>query len=272
MKRNTSQKSLGDLVQAPAYPHTGPQLFQQLRSALGETVGFQPTFPYLAGVIGENANVTFYWFNVMPQAQLIAFLSVLERLPENKRQAIINHFCRELPVFDNQRLAHDPIGVSNLERLLSVSNGMSWILGGTEFQQTFLIAAFGHSFSRATGGRQTIAGVDIHEPRRWVPLENVIYIREPLSPARVKKAVLDAWPVARSAQARVLLLNGIWSVAPDLHGEILEEAKNRHVIVTAPKIPEPDELKGVVKGPIHVLTISQPRENEKWIRFKVGVL
>jgi len=272
MKRKMSKKGFGDLVRAPAYPLTGPQLFQQLRAALGETIGFPPTFPYLGELIGENAKVTFYWFSVMPQTQLIAFLSVLERLPESKRWAVMNKWCRELPSFDNPRLSHDPLSVSNLEQLLAQRCGLTWIQEGTEFQRTFIITALGHSYSRVTTGRQTAAGMDLHEPRRWVPIEGVAYFREPLPAARLTRAIMEAWPAVRSSKSKLLLLNGIWSAAPELRDEIMKEASRRHVIVTVPKIPDARVSQTNANTPIHVVTIGQNRENEQLMRIKVGAL
>jgi hypothetical protein len=60
MRKQIRKSSSGDLLQAPAYPHTGPQLFERLRTALTDALGFQPSFERLARILGERTNVTHY--------------------------------------------------------------------------------------------------------------------------------------------------------------------------------------------------------------------
>jgi hypothetical protein len=82
--------------------------------ALSDVFGFQPSFSRLAWMIGETTSKTHYWFNVFGHPHVVAFLCLLERLPDHKRQEILNLYCRELPTLDHSRLAHDPKGLPRL--------------------------------------------------------------------------------------------------------------------------------------------------------------
>jgi hypothetical protein len=114
MKKKTRQSNIEDIRHAPAYCIAGQQLFQRLRAALTNTLGFQPGFARLARMLGENLGLTHYWFHALPQKHVVAFLTLLERLPEPKRWEVINEWCRELPMLDHPRLAHDPLAVSSM--------------------------------------------------------------------------------------------------------------------------------------------------------------
>lgn len=272
MKRKIRKKEASDLLRAPAFPYSGPQLFQRLRAALVHKNGFQPSFSHLGRLIGQEKNLTYYWFNGMPQSQVIAFLALLERLPDPKRRDLINDLCRELPTLENPRLAHDPLTVSNLEQLLLQGRGLTWIRGGTEFERTFLSTALGHSFSWITGNQEIVAGLDIHEPRKWVPLERLVYFKHQFSSDKLKKLILEAWPAVRISKARLLLMNEVWAIAPELRPEIVEQANHRHIIITAPDVAMSYEKPSIIKTPIHTLRIAAQRENERLIRVKIEPL
>jgi hypothetical protein len=111
--------------------------------------------------------------------------------------------------------------------------------------------------------------MDIHEPRKWVPVETVVYLKEPLPPTKVKELIAATWPSISTSKATLLLLNGVWSAAPALRRQILELASRHHVIVSVSRMPEPKELAGLVKTPVHLVTVSPTREEENWIRVKI---
>jgi len=267
MRRKLRNGNSKQTVRAPAYPLTGPQVFQRLRAALTGALGFQPGFPRLARILGERTNLTHYWFRVMPHHHVIGFLNLLEHLPEPKRTQLLNQYCRELPSLDHPRLAHDAVAVSNLETLLRRQTGISWIQGGTDYHRTFLMTALGHSFPQAWGDPASVAGIDVHEPRKWVPVEELIYLKEPLPIEKAKKEIIQIWPAVRSSDALLILLNGMWALMPELHQEILDLARKHHVVVTVPKAPE--DLPAGSRVTTHVITVSQTREGDQCIRLKV---
>lgn len=267
MKRKIQTPNL-DVLRAPAYPLSGREVFQRVRVALAESFGFQPGFPRLARLIGEKTNLTHYWFKVLPHPHVIAFLSFLEHLPEPKRRALLNQCCRELPRTDHVRLAHDPIAVSNLEGVLKKQAGITWIQGGTDFYRTFVLTALGHSFPQICGEHATVTGIDVHQPRKWVPVEGMSYLNEPLPVEKVRSTILKIWPSIRSGTAQLVLLNGVWAVAPQIHHEIVDLAASHHVVLTDAKMPERWLFASTV--PTHVITLNEAREGEQWIRLRVN--
>lgn len=232
MKKQILKSNGTDTVYAPAFPLTGPQIFQSLRVALTNSLGIQPGFPRLARMIGENTSLTHYWFRVLPHRHVIGFLSLLERLPELQRNAWLDEHCRELPRIDHPRLAHDLIAVSNLEQTLRAQRGITWIQGGTDYYRTFVITALAHSAVKFHGERALISGVDVHEPRKWVPVETVTYIMDLLSAPTIKRAIGKLWPDIQASKSAFVLLNGVWETVPELHESILSLALNRHLLVT----------------------------------------
>jgi hypothetical protein len=209
---------------------------------------------------------------VLPHTHLIAFLSLVERLPDRKRLQLLSEYCRELPTLDNARLAHDALAVSNLESLLRKSNGLTLIRGGTDFQRTFLLTAMGHSFPRIGGPGATVHGLDLHEPRKWVPLEDMVYFKEPLRHARLKELIDAVWPEIQSSKAPLLLLNSIWSLVPHLHNDILNMARSQHVVVSDAKPPPPADLARRLETSVHTITISPARESERLIHLDVEII
>lgn len=269
MKHIIRKSGSNDSNLAPIFPTSGTQLFERLRIALTKTFGYQPTFEHLAQMLGESLSTTHHWFTSYPNKHVIAFLVLIERLPERKRIEFISECCRELPSLDNPRLAHDQLGVSKLECILKKPKGLTWICGGTEFHRTLLITALGHSYTHVTGSQAGLCGVSIHEPRKWVPLENVIYCKELLEPAKLRDCIIQAWPQIRSAHSGLVLLNEIWSLAPHLEGQILDMTNTHHVVVTDAMAPDLRKIAHKIDTQINIIKVSPARENERWIRFEI---
>jgi hypothetical protein len=272
MKKNTRYPNSNDLIFPPAFPLTGPQIFQYLRATLTDDFGFEPSISLLASILGEQPNLTHYWFKVLSQKHVIAFLILLEQLPEPRRRAFLNECCRELPRLDNPRLAHDPLATSLLENLLQRTHGLTLIQGGTTFQRTFLVNALGHSFPRLVKGRHCVTGLDVQEPKKWVPNQSMIYLKQLLTPARVEKLCHEVWPAIRSSDAAVILLNGVWTAAPKLQSEILKLSLHRNVFVTVSTVKEMETIQKQKHGQIHKVTIEAARESEQRIRITVEAL
>ncbi len=230
-----------------------------------EVFGFAPSYSQLGAMIGQPKNSAHYWFNALPQRHVIAFLALLERLPDARRKAIINEFCRELPSFENPRLAHDPLAISHLENVLQQKHGLAWITGGTEFQRTFLITALGHSLPIIRGEHSILTGIDIHEPRKWVPVGSLFYFKSPASPKTLQRLIAETWPVICRSKASVVLLNGVWVLNPELHQNILGQSQERHVILSVNAMPQITPL----DGPVSIITITDTRENERWLKIRV---
>lgn len=270
MRKKLRKSNSNDFLRAPAYPFSGPEVFRGVRAALTAALGFQPGFARLARIIGQRPNLAYHWFTAMPHQHVIGFVNLLEHLPEPKRRDFLNQYCRELPRLDNPRIAHDPLAASNLENLLRRKTGITWIHGGTDYQRSFVITALGHGPWKTSRDAATVAGIDVHEPRKWVPVDAVVYLKEPLPLEVAKRAINQVWPTIRSTQAPLILLNGVWTLMPELRQQILELGLKHHVVLSIPKLPE--DLPSATKAFSHIVTVSQAREGEQWIRLKVDAM
>jgi hypothetical protein len=269
MRKPNHKSGSNDSFQRPVFQKSGPQLFEGLRIALTESFGFQPTFERLAKILNENVSTVHHWFTSQPHTHLVAFLALMERLSERKRHDLLHEYCRELPSLDNPRIAQDLLAVSGLEKILGKKNGLTWICGGSEFHRTFLLTALGHSFPAVAGPQAGLCGLDIHEPVKWVPLENVVYFKELVRHTRLREAIHQEWPQIRSTPADLVLLNSIWSLVPDLEGQILDMTGTHHLVVADARPPDLRRIATGIETEFHIINISPVRENERSIRLKI---
>ena len=239
---------------------------------LVEAFGSEQTFRRLGKLTGQPPSTTQNWFQTFDHPHLIFFLCLLEQLPERKRLELIDEYCRELPLLSHPRLAHDPLAVSALERLLHESKGFTFINGGTDFHRTFVLSALGHAFERLNGGGAFVAGMDVHEPAKFVPVQGLVYFGGALTDAGLQTFIHETWPAIRSSQAKLLLLNGIWSAVPNLRRQILEQAGRRHVISADVNAPEAIEFRRSVNERVGIVTVSHAKEDSSWIRVRVSAV
>jgi hypothetical protein len=271
MRRNNIRLGQKDLLRPPAYPFGGPQLFQRLRFMLAEAFGSEQTFRRLGMLTGQPPSTTQNWFQTFEHPHLIFFLCLLEQLPESRRIELINDYCRELPLLTNPRLAHDPLAVSALERVVRETKGFTLIRGGTDFQRTFVLTSLGHAFERSSGG-SFAAGMDVHAPAKVVPAQGLVYFGGEPTVAGLRAFIDETWPTTRSSQTKLLLLNGIWAAAPNLHRQIIEQSGRRHVILADASTPEAIELRHSANERVGIITLSHAKENASWIRVQVSAV
>ena len=63
MSKNACKSNPPDIISAPAFPLSGPQLFQRLRMNLAEVFGFdEPTFDRIAQILGLKTNKVHYCY------------------------------------------------------------------------------------------------------------------------------------------------------------------------------------------------------------------
>lgn len=255
-------------VQAPAYPYSGKEIFARLRAALTSVYGTWPSYPRLAQYCGVAQANIHYWFTGFRHPHIRCFLSLLERLPESQRIEFLNWCCREIPTLASPRFAQDAVSVSAILGILKQESGLTIIRGGTDFSRTFVLTAIGHTFLQ-TSPRHKVAGIDIFEPRKWVPIENVHYLAQPQPAKQLREIVLAAWPAIQTSPAQTLLLNGVLSIAPEMQNAIIVEAEKRKVVVAE---KEASEMllaisKGLERG--HVITIHQISPGDPLIHVRV---
>jgi len=268
MTKPKGRSEFKELAVGPAYPHAGTSIFPRLRAALTDFLGFQPSYPRLAEMIGFGGSKTHYWFNVFRHPHVIAFLCLLERLPDRKRLQILGLLCRELPTLDHVRMVSDPVAVSNLEDLLEGPSGLVVVRGGTDFQRIWVATAIAHTFQHGNPKRG-VAGLDVYPPKKWVPIEGVWYGRQALPPAKRAEVFREAWPTIRASSAQLFVFIGIWSVAAELQKEILNLANSRLVVIASDTEPDIKKIATLIQSPLHVVTIQTTVEPAQSIKINV---
>jgi hypothetical protein len=266
MKQSKRPTDIPGLFLAPLYPHDGKQVFSRLRTALGEVLGEYPSYPRLGQMAGVSPNTIHYWLNVFEHAHVRCFLSLLERLPEPKRRELLRFYCRELPTLASPRFDQSVTEVSSILRLLSKRSGLTLISGGSPFERTFVLSSIGHSFLRMHHGNE-VAGLDVYEPREWVPLESVLYVQQPQTPKRLKELLRQAWPLVRQSRATLLLLNGVWSAMPEAQLDILNQVTKRHLVIADGVLET--AIANRTQEPSHLIQIESTPRQGQLIQFKV---
>lgn len=219
----------------------------------------------LARIMGASKSTASFWIGVYAQPHLVSWICLLEQISPVERHRVVDELCRDLPVLDHPRLRHNQIMVSMLKSILGKNSGLTFVTGGNEQQRTFLLTALGHNFCRTDRLHQTPAGIDVHEPTWFVPIESMLYLRQLCNNGLSLAAVRKVWPNVRSSKAPLILLNGVWSMAPDLRKEIISLAVTRHVIVAEQDVPTSSEPFLRTANPIHTLKVSNSRENPSWL-------
>jgi hypothetical protein len=147
-----------------------------------------------------------------------------------------------------------------LKRLLVQDAGLTFITGSAP-NSTFILTALGHTFCRLDRLHRTPVGLDLHEPSWFVPIATMLYLRNSRRLGETLKTVRRLWPELRSSKRPLILLNGIWSLAPELRKDIVNMAERRHVIVADQEVSRTPGLVLDSAQPVHTLRVSTAREN-----------
>lgn len=269
-ERKRSSARTSELLRPPAFPVPGNKIFERIGSAVSACRGYPIQNKDFAKLIGRSKSTTSHWFGVSPQPHLVSCFCLLEQLPPPERHRAIDALCRELPLLEHPRLVHDPVTTASLRNLLTLDTGLTLIVGGTDEQRTFLLTALGHAYCRIDRCHRTAAGIDLHEPDWFVPLEAVLYLKGPANAPQTGELVRRTWPEILRTDKPLVLLNGIWSALPDLHNEILDLATRRHVIVADHQVSIQRPNKEPWQ-PVNVLSVSMARANSEWIAVRTVI-
>jgi len=253
-----------ELVHPPAFHIPGNRIFERIGAAVSEARGYLLGNQAFARLIGRSESTTSHWFGVFPQPHLVSFFCLLEQLPPLDRKRVIDELCRDLPLFDHPRLKHNPIATASLKNLLKQKTGLSLLVSGTDEQRTFVLTALGHTFCRLDEQHRTAAGIDVHDPEWFVPIETLLYLKGPANSAHVSGLVRGIWPEVINTKSPLVLLNGIWSAMPELRRDILSLARRKHVIVADQQISVRAAALGA-EHPCHTLTVSTTPGNQSGI-------
>lgn len=263
--KHSGSKDDSGFIQPPAYPIAGNKLFERIGAAVGASRGYSLSNIEFARLMGRSESTASHWFGVYPQPHLVSFFCLLEQLAPQDRHRVLDELCRDLPLLDHPRLRHNPVTVGVLKNLVAQDVGLTLITGGTAPQRTFILTALGHAFCRTDRLHRTPAGLDLHEPSWFVPVGTLLYATNSHRPGQTLAAIRVLWPTIRSSKEPLILLNGIWSAAPELQKDIVALAGRKHVIVADQDVLSAAKLAPGAAQPLHTLRVSTARENLSWL-------
>ncbi len=219
----------------------------------------------LGRLMGKSKSTAHFWFDVHRNQNLLGFMALLERLSPRQRQDYFDAHCRVNPTLQHPSLAHSPM----LCRLVKQRTGLTIVTGDPDSARTFVFTALGNACFGSNGGRATLAGIDLHCPRTFVPLLPLKYIDEALSRERIRQLVLKVWPRVLTSGAS-LLCNGVWSSVPETRVDLLRSTSLRHVILAEKWTSEIERLADSASSPVNVLTVSRGGRTSERIRISTG--
>lgn len=272
MKKLHSRIQSSEIIPLPAFPIAGNKLFSSIGAAVAYSRGNPLSNVTFARIMGSSESTANYWFDGSKQSHAVALFSLLEHLNLEERHRAVDKLCRQLPRLDHPWLRHHIDRVGELTNLLHQDTGFTLIVGGDARQRTFLLTAFGHTFCRVDPRHRSPVGLDVHEPSWFVPVETLSYLRNSHQPAKTREAIRQIWPSLRASEIPLLLLNGIWSLVPELQKEIVALACHRHVIVAEEKVPSIPQSALVAGQPAHLLKVSTLRDHAHCIAVAVDLL
>ena len=244
---------LGKFVTSPGFPFGASELLDGLRTALSRRVGHPLTTEHLARIMGRAVSTTHFWFATYRHPHLLGFVALLEFLAPSERTAFLASFCRTLPTLDDPRFVGAPGDLLLLRNLLRHRQGLTVITGPDDGERTFVLTAIGHSYCQLFAHRRFPGGIDLHLPRRFVPVPAVKYLSETTGTNQVRKLTLDVWPKIATSKASLLLFNRVWSQVPAVRADLLRSARLKHVVLADEVAPDLQTIKGGATPLLHVV-------------------
>jgi hypothetical protein len=258
-----SKEPVNEFIVPPAYPFSGGQLLDDLRSRLAKEHGYRFGIEELGQMVGKSKSSTYFWFSLCRHSSLLGFMALLERLSPKQRQSFFESHSRQYPSLARPAVLGD---LGRIEELLAQKSGLTIVTGFTDRARNCVLTALGHAWLRQFRKHRPLMGIDLHRPRDFVPVETVLYLDEDLEERRVRELMLSVWPRLLASPAWLLLFNRVWSCVPELQEDLLSMAARRHVILVEQSVPDLAALKRKVRGPIHLLRLSKARSVPKGIR------
>lgn len=223
--------------------------------------GHELTWKAFARLVGAPKSTIQDWTSEGVPEQITRFLCGIERLSEPRRVELLRSLCRDCPRLEHPRLAHDQTSVAAFRTALGQPAGLTFIIGPTDELRTFLITAAGNSAAALAPSRQ-VCGLDVHRPDGWVPVPGVVYFQDPTDTAQIRGCIQAIWAAVENSAASLVLINGVWSVAPEMRQRIISCAEKRHVLIaddSASTVPTQRSFRGLLRNIVTVVPDTGPR-------------
>ncbi len=213
------------------------------------------TYQRLAQIMGRPASTAFNWCELFRHPQVLGFVALVERLSLVQRDEFWRKYLRVTPTLEQSNLACSQRRFSQLHRVLDKPAGITWIVGATSEVRSRLLSAVGHRYCRLRGKKQLPAGLDLHLPANFVPVESLLYIDHTIGAEEQRQLVVANLHRILTRRSALLLFNGVWSAAPEFRPDLSRCALQKHVILAEENLPALKHLNGPKTTPIHILRL-----------------
>lgn len=238
-------------------------LLRRLHSLLQDRNGRSPTYLELEEWTGVAEGTLRDWFANIGRPKAEFLLQLLERVPHDARNRLVNSVCRVWPTLEDPRFAFDQTVRSRLNTIIGQSGALVLIDGGTDEGRTLLSIALANAYLTQTERPRRVRGVDVHEPDWFVPVAGVAYLHNQFHTGALDEAVTQLWPSFSTGKCLVLL-NEIWSRLPAFRAKIVELARKHPVVVADTGV-----IKTLDKRPAaYLITLT---EDQKSIRVEIAM-
>jgi len=106
------------------------------------------------------------------------------------------------------------------------------LIEGDEEAVGFVASAIGHTSARRGPQSRCTCGIDVRIPDRFVPVQGVFYLNQPLSRVLLCEHVRNMWPTVVKCKDNVVLMVGTWpAMTPDILHEVVSLTKHSLVII-----------------------------------------
>lgn len=252
-----NNNSRPQFVLPPAYPFSGRELLADLRHQVATQEGHPLGFAELGRFMGQSTSTVHFWFSSYRHPHLVGFMSLLERLSPVERQLFIEAHCRVFPSLLNASLAGH---VAKLSALMAKTAGLTVVIGVSDRARTSVLTGFGHSWRRRYPRSGGPAGIDIHRPREFVPIDSVYYIDETLPGSQIRELALSVWPRLATSRTQLLVGNRLWHSVKEIRNDLLRIAEHKHVVLAEESMAEFADFRSRLPDPTHTVTVSDARQ------------
>lgn len=240
-------------------------LLRSLAGSLGGRGGRVATYVDMEQWTGVPQGTLTDWFGNRGRPTADFLLQLLERLAEPARHGTIDLACKTFPKLEGKRLVCDATTISQLKTIACQMNGLTFITGteATDEARTYLLTALGNTFLDHTERPRRISGIDAHKPDWFVPLPGVNYLQNRMNPAHLREAVQELWPDICAGKNHLVVLNRIWSAAPNFQRDIKALANDNNVVVADANVPDLLQLRRSKLWRAHLISVTEDPKSKQ---------